>query len=157
MNNDLVKSITRSGTTFTAKNSAGTQLFTFTQQDNNTTTGTTYSAGSAPANTTFGTNGSIKNVFDRLNTYTIRYTSYQTGESLLSVITSNKGCIITGTGIYTDAPDTSTEYSFICFGQADSSSIVRAMVILSKYGQSSYIYQRAIFNNNWNGNWSQIN
>lgn len=34
-----VASITRSGTTFTAKNSSGTQLFTFTQQDNNTTTG----------------------------------------------------------------------------------------------------------------------
>ena len=34
--NDTVASITRSGTTFTAKNSAGTQLFTFTQQDNDT-------------------------------------------------------------------------------------------------------------------------
>ena len=65
-NNDLVKSITRSGTTFTAKNSSGTQLFTFTQQDNNTTTGTTYAAGSCPNNTTFGTNGSIKNLYDYL-------------------------------------------------------------------------------------------
>ena len=61
-----IASITRSGTTFTAKNSAGTQLFTFTQQDNNTTTGTTYTAGNVPANTTFGTNGSIKNCFDAL-------------------------------------------------------------------------------------------
>lgn len=33
----------------------------------NTTKGTTYNAGSVPANTTFGTNGSIKNVFDYLN------------------------------------------------------------------------------------------
>ena len=101
-----IASITRSGTTFTAKNSAGTQLFTFTQQDNNTTygvvsktanglcpqlpnestttkylrqdgtwsvppdnnttTGTTYTPGNVPANTTFGTNGSIKNVYDTL-------------------------------------------------------------------------------------------
>lgn len=35
----MVKSITRSGTTFTAKNFSETQLFTFTQQDNNTTYG----------------------------------------------------------------------------------------------------------------------
>jgi len=34
---NLISSISRSGTTFTAKNSAGTSLFTFTQQDNNTT------------------------------------------------------------------------------------------------------------------------
>ena len=33
----MVKSIDRSGTTFTAKNSSGTSLFTFTQQDNNNT------------------------------------------------------------------------------------------------------------------------
>jgi len=59
----VVASITRSGTTFTAKNSAGTQLFTFTQQDNNTTTGTTYNAGSCPDNTTFGTNGSIARAY----------------------------------------------------------------------------------------------
>ena len=32
----------------------------------NTTTGTTYNAGSVPANTTFATNGSVKNVYDRL-------------------------------------------------------------------------------------------
>jgi hypothetical protein len=32
--------------------------------DNNTTTGTTYTAGNVPANTTFGTNGSIKNAYD---------------------------------------------------------------------------------------------
>lgn len=37
----IVTSITRSGTTFTAKNADGDTLFTFTQQDNNTT----YSAG----------------------------------------------------------------------------------------------------------------
>ena len=60
----VVSSITRSGTTFTAKNSDGTTLFTFNQQDNDTTTGTTYTAASVPANTTFGTNGSIKNVYD---------------------------------------------------------------------------------------------
>lgn len=36
---DVPASITRSGTTFTVKNSDGTQLFTFTQQDNDTTTG----------------------------------------------------------------------------------------------------------------------
>ena len=65
--NDLVSSITRSGTTFTAKNSAGTQLFTFTQQDSNTTTGTTYSTGAEiPNNTTFGTNGTIKNIHNWL-------------------------------------------------------------------------------------------
>lgn len=39
LNSKAITSITRSGTTFTAKNSAGTSLFTFTQQDNNTTTG----------------------------------------------------------------------------------------------------------------------
>ena len=61
-----VKNITRSGTTFTATRRDGT-TFTFTQQDNNTTTGTTYTAGNVPANTTFGTNGSIKNVYDGLN------------------------------------------------------------------------------------------
>ena len=34
----------------------------------NTITGTTYNAGSVPNNTTFGTNGSIKNAYDGLNT-----------------------------------------------------------------------------------------
>ena len=63
---EAIKSITRSGTTFTATRCDGT-TFTFTQQDNDTTTGTTYAAGSAPANTTFGTNGSIKNVYDDLS------------------------------------------------------------------------------------------
>ena len=33
----MVKSITRSGNTFTAKNSAGTALFTFDQKDDNST------------------------------------------------------------------------------------------------------------------------
>lgn len=63
----VVSSITRSGTTFTAKNSSGTQLFTFTQQDNDTTTGTSYNAGSCPDNTTFATNGSVKRAYDKLN------------------------------------------------------------------------------------------
>lgn len=36
------------------------------RNDANTTTGTTYNAGSVPANTSFGTNGSIKNVYDSL-------------------------------------------------------------------------------------------
>ena len=40
--------------------------------DTNTTTGTTYNAGSAPANTTFGTNGSIKNVYDALTGLTTK-------------------------------------------------------------------------------------
>lgn len=64
---EAIKNITRSGTTFTATRCDGT-AFTFTQQDNNTTTGTTYNAGSVPDNTTFGTNGSIKNCYDSLNT-----------------------------------------------------------------------------------------
>lgn len=38
--------------------------------DNNTTTGTTYNAGSVPANTKFGTNGSIKNVYDTFSKIT---------------------------------------------------------------------------------------
>lgn len=41
---EVVSSVTRSGTTFTAKNSSGTTLFTFTQQD------TTYSAATQSAN-----------------------------------------------------------------------------------------------------------
>lgn len=65
-----VASITRSGTTFTAKNAAGTSLFTFTQQDSNTTTGTNYAAGSIPNNTTFCTNGTVKNVYDKFNART---------------------------------------------------------------------------------------
>lgn len=60
---EAIKNITRSGTTFTATRTDNT-TFTFTQRDNDTTTGTTYAAGSAPNNTTFGTNGSIKNVYD---------------------------------------------------------------------------------------------
>lgn len=63
---DGIVNITRSGTTFTATRQDGT-TFTFTQQDNDTTTGTTYTAGNVPANTTFGTNGSIKNTYDGLN------------------------------------------------------------------------------------------
>lgn len=90
-----VASITRSGTTFTAKNSAGTQLFTFTQQDNNTTTGTTYAANSLPSNTTFGTNGSIKNVWDAARQYlpTWGTSSYGRGEikEALSVNTQSAG------------------------------------------------------------------
>ena len=42
-------------------------MFTFTQQDSNTTTGTSYNAGSCPDNTTFGTNGSIARVYNKLN------------------------------------------------------------------------------------------
>ena len=61
-----VKSITRNGVTFTATRYDGT-TFTFTQQDNNTTTGTTYSAGNCPNNTTFGTNGSIYNLYNWVN------------------------------------------------------------------------------------------
>ena len=65
---EAIKNITRSGTTFTATRCDDT-TFTFTQQDNNTTTGTTYTAGNVPANTTFGTNGSIKNAYDNLKLY----------------------------------------------------------------------------------------
>lgn len=64
-----IKNITRNGTTFTATRADDT-TFTFTQQDNNTTTGTTYTAGNVPNNTTFGTNGSIKNSYDALVTRT---------------------------------------------------------------------------------------
>ena len=39
----------------------------FLGRDTNTTTGTTYAAGSVPANTTFATNGSVKNAYDSLN------------------------------------------------------------------------------------------
>lgn len=60
--NNGIKSITRSGTTFTATRCDGS-TFTFTQQDNNTTTGTSYAAGSCPNNTTFATNGSIANLY----------------------------------------------------------------------------------------------
>ena len=70
LNQNNVASISRSGTTFTAKNGNGTQLFTFTQQDNNTTTGTTYAASNVPNNTTFATNGSVKNVHDKFNAMT---------------------------------------------------------------------------------------
>lgn len=70
LNSDLVSSITRSGTTFTAKNEDGTALFTFTQQDSNTTTGTNYAAGSIPNNTTFCTNKTVKNVYDNFNVRT---------------------------------------------------------------------------------------
>lgn len=66
---DAIKNITRNGTTFTATRADDT-TFTFTQQDNNTTTGTTYTAGNVPNNTTFGTNGSIKNSYDALITRT---------------------------------------------------------------------------------------
>ena len=45
MNQNTVASITRSGTTFTAKNANDESLFTFTQQDNNTT----YSAATQSA------------------------------------------------------------------------------------------------------------
>lgn len=58
---EAIKNITRSGTTFTATRCNGT-TFTFTQQDNNTTTGTSYGASSIPNNNTFGTNSTIKNV-----------------------------------------------------------------------------------------------
>lgn len=44
-----------------------TSALGYTPPTTNTTTGTTYAAGSAPANTTFGTNGSIKNAYDSLN------------------------------------------------------------------------------------------
>ena len=39
LKSEVVKSITRNGTTFTAKNEEGETLFTFTQQDNDTTKG----------------------------------------------------------------------------------------------------------------------
>ena len=82
-----VTSITRSGTTFTAKNSNGDTLFTFTQQDNNTTTGTSYNAGSCPDNTTFGTNGSIKRVNDRLT----KRTNYTWDEYTINIGTIAAG------------------------------------------------------------------
>ena len=109
-NNDLVKSITRSGTTFTAKNSSGTQLFTFTQQDNNTTTGTSYNAGSCPDNTTFGTNGSIKRVYDQIaNKNPVNYPSFvnqwfmDQNSTLTFKINGNLGCgILLQTNGYAD-------------------------------------------------------
>lgn len=71
-----ISNITRSGTTFTATRANGT-TFTFTQQDNNTTTGTTYNAGSCPDNTTFGTNGSIRRAYNgaisAVNENAVRY------------------------------------------------------------------------------------
>jgi len=52
----------------------------------NTTTGTTYAAGSAPANTTFGTNGSIKNAYDSLNSSKLK-------NGYASATTSKQGII----------------------------------------------------------------
>lgn len=85
MNSNIVTSISRSGTDFTAKNSSGSTLFTFNQQDNNTTTGTTYAAGSCPNNTTFGTQGSIANVYTALNN---KVSTTPKFKNLLSTITT---------------------------------------------------------------------
>ena len=53
-------------------------------QPPNTTTGTTYSAGSVPANTTFGTNGSIKNVYDKVATLGETYKSQSYSGSMVT-------------------------------------------------------------------------
>jgi hypothetical protein len=62
----------------------------------NTTTGTTYTAGNVPANTTFATNGSVKNSYDGLNSskqpktlatsLTLGGTQYTTVEGVLGAI-----------------------------------------------------------------------
>ena len=85
---EAIKNITRSGTTFTATRTNNT-TFTFTQQDNNATTGTTYAAGSCPNNTTFGTNGSIYNLFTEFNKR-IALTNTTTATGAKIVLVANK-------------------------------------------------------------------
>lgn len=133
VNNDLPVSITRSGTTFTVKNSAGETLFTFDQQDSDTTTGTTYNAGSCPDNTTFATNGSVKNVFDNLNAYKkVRYSGHVGGvitaggwaefSFQYSTISDIANCSIT-TGLYTN--NVSARLLAIVVGATTTTATVR--------------------------------
>lgn len=68
------------------------QMVGWLNDDTNTTTGTTYAAASVPNNTTFGTNGSIKAVYDA--------TKHSTATASLAVASwSNKQITVSVSGV----------------------------------------------------------
>lgn len=103
--------------------------------DTNTTTGTTYAAASIPSNTTFGTNGSIKNVYNvvsalnksatisSITSSTVDTTSFvntisKSGKMThVHVVFTPSSAISAGTSLYTISTDYLTRVSYyLTFG-----------------------------------------
>lgn len=81
-----------------------------------TITGTTYNAGSAPANTNFGTNGSIKNVYDSIGTKLNRTDNLTASNT--SYTTYMARSIAAGTTDMTDGSSTLTSGAIYLYYEA---------------------------------------